>query len=373
MVQGTGTSTTQVISQNGVSKALASKADSKVFIAATDIGNSAISPPSGSASFVIDKNGGFYVYGASKGITFKVSADGVMTTGLIPVTCGGTNAKNSVDARKNLGALGVGDYGIGLTPATATNITSVDNIDRWDLAQGFYKVNTASKGERPTGANGYKGFCLLVSVYGTAPGGAYVTQTAFYYSDANSETYRRSFDPITAAWTKWSKLYAEGNTYTDHNGNLKASGSSDALTDFPVGAPIPWPQATAPSGYLICNGQAFNKTTYPLLAKAYPSGKLPDLRSEFIRGLDAGRGIDANRTVLSHQLDAMEKIYGTTSTDSLNNTATGPFQLGSGNGSQSASNQGSSRLLIFDTSRSNRTAAETRPRNIAFLYIVRAA
>ncbi|EMA3643270.1 tail fiber protein [Providencia stuartii] len=137
--------------------------------------------------------------------------------------------------------------------------------------------------------------------------------------------------------------------------------------------PIPWPQATAPSGYLICNGQAFNKTTYPLLAKAYPSGKLPDLRGEFIRGLDAGRGIDANRTVLSHQLDAMEKIYGTTSTDSLNNTATGPFQLGSGNGSQSASNQGSSRLLIFDTSRSNRTAAETRPRNIAFLYIVRAA
>ncbi|EQB4330329.1 tail fiber protein [Providencia stuartii] len=159
-----------------------------------------------------------------------------------------------------------------------------------------------------------------------------------------------------------------------HPGDGK-NGTLARIEDFntPVGMPIPWPQATTPSGYLICNGQAFNKTTYPLLAKAYPSGKLPDLRGEFIRGLDAGRGIDANRTVLSHQLDAMEKIYGTTSTDSLNNTATGPFQLGSGNGSQSASNQGSSRLLIFDTSRSNRTAAETRPRNIAFLYIVRAA
>ncbi|MEY0320130.1 phage tail-collar fiber domain-containing protein [Providencia stuartii] len=337
---------------------LASKADSKVFIAATDIGNSAISPPSGSASFVIDKNGGFYEYGASKGITFKVSADGVMTTGLIPVTCGGTNAKNSVDARKNLGALGVGDFGVGLTPATATNIASVDNIDRWDLAQGFYKVNTASKGERPTGGNGYKGFCLLVSVYGTAPGGAYVTQTAFYYSDANSETYRRSFDPITAAWTKWSKLYAEGNTYTDHNGNLKVSGSSSELSDYPVGAPIPWPQATAPSGYLICNGQSFNKTTYPLLAKAYPSGVLPDLRGEFLRGLDAGRGVDSGRAVLSAQGD-MFKAH--------THTVGGIYGGDSIGGKQRVQQVGTAQVS------SSTGGNETRPRNIAFLYIVRAA
>ncbi|MTC91791.1 histidine kinase [Providencia stuartii] len=380
VVQGTGTSTTQVISQNGVSKALASKADSKVFIAATDIGNSAISPPSGSASFVIDKNGGFYVYGGSKGVTFKVSADGIMTTGLIPVTCGGTNAKNSVDARKNLGALGVGDCGIGLTPDTATNITSVDDIDRWDLAQGFYKVTTASKGERPTGANGYKGFCLLVSVYGTAPGGAYVTQTAFYYSDANSETYRRSFNPITAAWTKWSKLYTEGNTYTDHNGNLKDSGSSSELSDYPVGAPIPWPQSTAPVGYLVCNGQSFNKTTYPLLAKAYPSGVLPDLRGEFIRGLDAGRNIDSNRTVLSPQGDAIRNITGEFGNNGLANRnsdwsgqASGAFSRNRGGIYSNREVDYAGCTYTFDASRVVPTANENRPRNIAFLYIVRAA
>lgn len=86
VVQTTGTSTTQVISQNGVSKALASKADSKVFIAETDIGNSAISPPGGSGSFVINKNGGFYVVAPppSSRHVFKVNADGLLESGVVP-------------------------------------------------------------------------------------------------------------------------------------------------------------------------------------------------------------------------------------------------------------------------------------------------
>nr|WP_267239303.1 phage tail protein [Pantoea ananatis] len=47
-----------------------------------------------------------------------------------------------------------------------------------------------------------------------------------------------------------------------------------------------------PSGWLKCNGAAFSAADYPLLAKAYPSLKLPDLRGEFIRGWDDGRGVD---------------------------------------------------------------------------------
>lgn len=69
----------------------------------------------------------------------------------------------------------------------------------------------------------------------------------------------------------------------------------------PVGIPQPWPSATPPTGWLVCNGQTFNTAQYPLLAKAYPSGKLPDLRGSFIRGLDQGRGIDPNRNLLSEQ------------------------------------------------------------------------
>ncbi|EPG7578424.1 phage tail protein [Providencia rettgeri] len=110
--------------------------------------------------------------------------------------------------------------------------------------------------------------------------------------------------------TPFNTHYTTKNTKKDRNGNLRDISSSDMLSDYPVGSPIPWPLPAAPTGFLVCNGQAFNKTTYPLLASAYPSGSLPDLRAEFIRGLDYGRGVDANRTVLSTQGDAIRNITG---------------------------------------------------------------
>ncbi|BDY70122.1 hypothetical protein MUTS8_34830 [Escherichia coli] len=70
---------------------------------------------------------------------------------------------------------------------------------------------------------------------------------------------------------------------------------------LPVGVPVPWPSATPPTGWLKCNGAAFSAEEYPELAKAYPSGKLPDLRGEFIRGWDDGRGVDTGRAILSAQ------------------------------------------------------------------------
>lgn len=159
-------------------------------------------------------------------------------------------------------------------------------------------------------------------------------------------------------------FYTTANTKADRNGYLKVSGSSEELSDCQVGIPLPWPQSTAPSGYLICNGQAFNKTTYPLLAKAYPAGALPDLRGEFLRGLDAGRGVDVGRGALSAQ-------------ESQNQEHTHGLVLknASGNGNN---DQYAMRTLAINTSNSTYTTEksggkESRPRNIAFLYIVRAA
>ncbi|MDE8010315.1 phage tail protein, partial [Escherichia coli] len=74
---------------------------------------------------------------------------------------------------------------------------------------------------------------------------------------------------------------------------------------LPVGVPVPWPSATPPTGWLKCNGAAFSAEEYPELAKAYPTNKLPDLRGEFIRGWDDGRGVDAGRQLLSSQGDAI--------------------------------------------------------------------
>ncbi|HGE8241131.1 tail fiber protein [Aeromonas veronii] len=69
----------------------------------------------------------------------------------------------------------------------------------------------------------------------------------------------------------------------------------------PVGIPQDWPLEVPPDGWICCIGQAFDKLKFPRLAKAYPSGVLPDLRGEFIRGWDNGRGKDAGRAILSHQ------------------------------------------------------------------------
>ncbi|HHN8580401.1 TPA: phage tail protein [Providencia rettgeri] len=158
----------------------------------------------------------------------------------------------------------------------------------------------------------------------------------------------------------WNTMFTTANTQSDHNGNVKIPGYLER-SDYPVGCPIPWPQSNAPAGYLICNGQSFNKTTYPLLAKAYPTGILPDLRGEFLRGLDAGRGIDSGRAVLSAQGDAFRahnhSVIG-------EDSGSGTEYFGRGNGS---------RRSITKDAMNLEGGTETRPRNIAFLYIVRAA
>ena len=92
---------------------------------------------------------------------------------------------------------------------------------------------------------------------------------------------------------------------------------------LPVGVPVPWPSATPPTGWLKCNGAAFSPEEYPELAKAYPTNKLPDLRGEFIRGWDDGRGVDSGRALLSQQSDAMQKISGTATDNSVGASASG--------------------------------------------------
>ncbi len=155
---------------------------------------------------------------------------------------------------------------------------------------------------------------------------------------------------------------------------------------LPVGVPVPWPSATPPTGWLKCNGAVFSAEEYPELAKAYPTNKLPDLRGEFIRGWDDGRGIDAGREILSAQGDAIRNITGTFGNGQTEanaaisfNTASGVFVSQSalrntiGNTTIIPNTPNNPHLVNFDASRVVPTASENRPRNIAFNYIVRAA
>ncbi|WP_435792125.1 phage tail protein [Escherichia coli] len=157
--------------------------------------------------------------------------------------------------------------------------------------------------------------------------------------------------------------------------NYLGLGEGSAL---PVGVPVPWPSPTPPTGWLKCNGAAFSAEEYPELAKAYPTNKLPDLRGEFIRGWDDGRGVDAGRQLLSSQGDAIRNIEGFAdggigmSFDAIR----GAFYDAGTRSATMANNTtaiGKTDDLGFDASRVVPTANENRPRNIAFNYIVRAA
>ncbi|MGE1752875.1 phage tail protein [Escherichia coli] len=190
---------------------------------------------------------------------------------------------------------------------------------------------------------------------------------------------------------------------------------------LPVGVPVPWPSATPPTGWLKCNGAAFSSEKYPNLAKVYPTNKLPDLRGEFIRGWDDGRGIDSGRNLLSAQNDAIQNIVGSFGRTQLfrDVLSSGPFsqhgQVGyatedhahglpskstvatdssinfyfdeawatSGNtgvirwGNTSdaglpAPNYGTFKTYKQSVANLGTAGLETRPRNIAFNYIVRA-
>ncbi|MDB6368737.1 tail fiber protein [Photorhabdus bodei] len=145
-------------------------------------------------------------------------------------------------------------------------------------------------------------------------------------------------------------------------------------SEIPVGAPIPWPLAHPPIGYFACNGSAFNKLQYPKLAEAYPNGRLPDLRGEFIRGWDDGRGVDPGRILLTNQSDALQDLKGSFKGDGeIAVTTEGVFANGGAvSGKYGAQNDNVSYKTLFDASRVARTSHETRPRNIAFNYIVKA-
>lgn len=135
---------------------------------------------------------------------------------------------------------------------------------------------------------------------------------------------------------------------------------------LPVGVPVPWPSATPPAGWLKCNGAAFTAAQYPKLAQAYPSLRLPDLRGEFIRGWDDGRGVDSGRAIISTQEATGISV------------PLGGFSNYSGidiEDYETGKEHPSYAVYIAQATHSSTgtTYRKVRPRNIAFNYIVRAA
>ncbi|WP_248431065.1 phage tail protein [Escherichia coli] len=156
---------------------------------------------------------------------------------------------------------------------------------------------------------------------------------------------------------------------------------------LPVGVPVPWPSATPPTGWLKCNGAAFSAEEYPKLAKAYPTNKLPDLRGEFIRGWDDGRGVDNGRGLLTLQDGAIVShnhywgIWTSRTNDQTLESFTGttilkqitPLSPAIDFDNYPIPNPAITEGGVVAATTKPAGANETRPRNVAFNYIVRAA
>ena len=113
---------------------------------------------------------------------------------------------------------------------------------------------------------------------------------------------------------------------------------SGALKLMPTGFIGYYPVSKVPSGWIKCNGATVSRTTYAnlfaLIDTTFGAGdgsttfKLPDLRGEFVRGWDDGRGVDNGRVLGSYQADALQNITGVTGATWIYQTPTGAFAMG---------------------------------------------
>lgn len=218
---------------------------------------------------------------------------------------------------------------------------------------------------------------------------------------APAPAYIRSHrDTADAEWSEWAMLYTTLNPPPDAH---------------PVGAPIAWPSDATPASYALMQGQTFDKNVYPLLAIAYPSGVIPDMRGWTIKGKPAsGRAVlsqemDGNKSH-SHGARALDTDLGTKGTSSFdygnktsdttgghNHSAGGIYGGDSIGGKSRVQHDGNNQLTSWNGDHAHTTwigphdhtvyigphghavtvdadgNAETTVKNIAFNYIVRLA
>lgn len=164
----------------------------------------------------------------------------------------------------------------------------------------------------------------------------------------------------------------------------------DANPGVPTGAVFAFSTSSPPSGFLECDGSTVSRTTYAnlfaLVGTTFGSGDgsttftLPDLRGEFLRGWDNGRGVDSGRGFATTQTDAAQghRHY----TGIPNGVTVGIYSWTTEDvGSTSYFSQAAGGAGIYQaltslpkTDGSNgtpRTAAETRPRNMALLFCIK--
>ena len=307
----------------------------------------------------------------------------------------------SVDTA-NLGLLPVaGGTMTGALTLSAGN-TTTPSVNLGDSTTGIYKAGSNEVGIT---CSGNKHFTFGVD--GMAIFSVGGNTKALILPDADNSHHVAIRAPSTIGtsygFTLPAAIVNGGFLQTDAGGNLSFS----VVEGVPTGTVFCRAASVVPTGYLECNGAAVSRTTYSalfgIIGVQYGTGNgsstfnLPDLRGEFIRGFDHGRGVDSNRSMASAQAAGNHAhthgVSGTTSNKSLTgsvNAISETFEVsGSVSGvfsKQSASGQRTP--ITSDTSgagqfsidashdhtfsvTSGSAGSEARPRNIAMMYIIK--
>ncbi|MXD12249.1 phage tail protein [Escherichia coli] len=241
------------------------------------------------------------------GVVFDGSANinlpGVNTTGNQNTTGNAATATKLQTARKISGVPFDGSTDITLTAvhvaAFARRATDTyadaDGGVPWNAESGAYNVTRSG--------DSY----ILVNFY-TGVGSCRTLQMKAHYR--NGGLFYRSSRDGYGFEEDWAEVYTSKNLPPE---------------SYPVGAPIPWPSDTVPSGYALMQGQTFDKSAYPKLAAAYPSGVIPDMRGWTIKGKPA-----SGRAVLSQEQDGIKSHTHSASVSStdLGTKTTSSFDYG---------------------------------------------
>ncbi|POW54578.1 hypothetical protein C3408_22235 [Candidatus Pantoea alvi] len=256
-------------------------------------------------------------------------------------------------------------------PAGSTAITAsmIDTSDRVNQTIGISLSSDIDSDSTTVAANSLAVKKAIASLMGTAPDT--LNTLALLAAAINDDP--DFYDTINTALGKKMAIASNGADIADKSAFLTNLGLGEGSPV--IGSPFPWPYDKMPneiftsmSGmvFLKSNGASFSGTLYPKLALAYPDLTLADLRGEFIRGFDDGRGIDRGRTLLSSQAATGISVTlgGFTGYSGIDIE---DFETGNVHSSYAVY------TATTTLSSTGTTYRRVHPRNIAFNYIVRAA
>ena len=235
-----------------------------------------------------------------------------------------------------------------LSVAQTVNVTAWSSVTSYAVGANVYDATTLLTYRRKTAGSG-----------GSRPG---LNGTDWQLLTGFGDVDLSSTQTLTSKTLGTGSIWDGQTIPVDHGG----TGLTDGSNLLPPGIVGEFARNTAPTGWLKANGAAIPRTTYAALFAAigttFGAGNgtttfnVPDLRGEFIRGWDDGRGVDSGRAFGSAQSGAVESHTHSTPFANVDGRYTATGSGGTAGGTTSTGATG---------------GTETRPRNVALLACVK--